>query len=104
MKETLSRERNKLLVSLDKLLEGPMIFLGFVWLILLIAELIWGLSRELQYVSFAIWMIFIFDFILKFILAPVKRTYLKKNWLTAISLVVPALRVFRILRVVRLLR
>jgi len=104
MKETLSRERNKLLVSLNKLLEGPMIFLGFVWLILLVVELIWGLSTQFQYLSFGIWIIFIFDFILKFILAPVKSTYLKKNWLTAISLVVPALRIFRIFRILRLLR
>ncbi|MCA1784495.1 MAG: ion transporter, partial [Desulfobacteraceae bacterium] len=37
-------------------------------------------------------------------LAPDKVVYLKKNWLTAISLLIPALRIFRIFRAFRLLR
>lgn len=35
---------------------------------------------------------------------PEKRSFLRKNWLTAISLFIPALRVFRAFRFVRLLR
>ena len=104
MTQELVRERKKLLTSLEKLLEGPMIFLGFVWLILLVAELIWGLNKPLEYASLTIWIIFIIDFVIKFILAPSKISFLKKNWLTAISLIIPALRVFRIFRFVRLLR
>jgi voltage-gated potassium channel len=104
MKDILISERKKLLTSIEKLLEGPMIFLGFVWLILLVIELIWGLNKPLEYVSLTIWVIFIIDFIIKFILAPGKVAFLKKNWLTAISLLIPALRVFRIMRFVRLLR
>jgi voltage-gated potassium channel len=97
-------ERKKLLATVERLLEGPMIFLGFVWLVLLIIELVWGLSPMLQYLSLTIWVIFILDFLLKFILAPDKIRFFKANWLTAISLIIPALRVFRILRVFRLLR
>lgn len=97
-------ERRKLLVSIERLLEGPMIFLGFVWLVLLIVELIWGLSKGLEYFSLVIWFIFIVDFFVKFILAPEKGTFLKKNWLTGVSLLIPALRLFRIFRFVRLLR
>lgn len=97
-------ERKKLLVSIEKLLEGPMVFLGFVWLVLLIVELVWGLSPILQYVSLTIWGIFILDFLLKFFLAPDKIHFLKSNWLTAVSLVIPALRVFRLFRILRLLK
>ena len=104
MKQQLSNERNKLVRSIEKLLEEPMIFLGFVWLVLLIVELIWGLPKPLEYLSLTIWGVFIIDFLVKIILAPVKLTFIKKNWLTAISLVIPALRIFRIFRVVRLLR
>lgn len=104
MKEQLKTERSKLLASIEKFLEGPMIFLGFVWLVILVIELIWGLSKPLEYISLSIWIIFIIDFIVKFILAPVKLAFLKKNWLTAISLIIPALRVFRIFRFIRLLR
>lgn len=100
----LKDERYNLLVSIERFLEGPMIFLGFIWLVLLIVELIWGLSRVLEIFSLAIWVIFILDFIIKFILAPAKLNFLKKNWLTAISLFIPALRVFRILRFLRVLR
>lgn len=104
MAQQLDRERNKLLISIEKVLEGPMVFLGFVWLVLLIVELIWGLPKTLEYLSLTIWVIFIIDFLIKFFLAPHKLAFIKKNWLTAISLVIPALRIFRIFRVIRLLR
>lgn len=104
MKEQLVNERKKLLTSIEKVLEGPMVFLGFVWLTLLIIELVWGLSKPLEYASLTIWVIFIIDFLIKFILAPVKLVFFRKNWLTAISLIIPALRVLRIFRTVRLLR
>jgi voltage-gated potassium channel len=104
MKEKLTGERRKLLASLERLLEGPMIFLGFVWLVLLVVELIWGLTKGLEYFSLIIWALFIIDFAVKLILAPEKLDFLKKNWLTAISLFIPALRVFRVVRFVRLLR
>ena len=104
MSRKLFSERQRLINSIERILEGPMVFLGFVWLILLIVELIWGLSRTLEYVSLVIWIIFIIDFIIKFAIAPTKGAYLEKNWLTAISLVIPALRVFRVFRVFRILR
>lgn len=104
MNKDLINERRKLLLSIEKLMEGPMAFLGFVWLILLVIELINGLSKPLEYASLTIWVIFIIDFLIKFILAPEKGTFLKKSWLTAISLLIPALRVFRVFRIVRLLR
>jgi len=104
MKDQLINERKKLLTSVENFLEAPMIFLGFIWLVLLVIELIYGLNKPLEYSSLAIWIIFIFDFLIKFILAPVIVDFFKKNWLTAISLIIPALRVFRIFRFVRLLR
>lgn len=104
MNEQLVRERKKLLYSIERLLEGPMILLGFVWLVLLVIELIWGLTKGLEYISLFIWGLFIIDFMVKFILAPAKIIFLKKNWLTAVSLLIPALRIFRFFRFVRLLR
>jgi voltage-gated potassium channel len=104
MKEQLKRERRKLLHSIEQLLEGPMIFLAFVWLVLLIIELIWGLNKPLEYLSVTIWVVFIFDFLVKFILAPQKAKYLQANWLTLVSLLIPAVRILRVFRVLRLLR
>ena len=48
-------------------------------------------------------MIFILNFAIEFSVAPGKLNYLKSNWLTAVSLIVPALRAFRIVRIVRVL-
>ncbi len=102
--QQLRKERNSLLRRIEKAAEGPLVFLGFIWLIMVIIDLIWGLNPVLKTVSAVIWIIFIIDFIAKFILAPEKGKYLKKNWLMAISLIVPAIRVVRVMRVVRLLR
>lgn len=99
-----SFSRTRLLIKTEKLLEGPMILLGFVWLVLLIIEFIIGFNSVLEFISTAIWIIFICDFTLKIILAPKKLLFLRKNILTAISLVIPALRLFRIFRFIRLLR
>lgn len=104
MKPIVEKERSRLLGSIERLLDGPMVFLGFVWLILLVVELIWGLPKVLAYLSIIIWIVFIIDFLIKFVLAPNKLLFVKKNWLTAISLVIPALRLFRVFRFIRLLR
>lgn len=100
----LNVKRNRLLIRIEKVLEGPMILLGFVWLVLLIIEFTNGFNTTLELISTIIWIIFIGDFILKILLAPKKLLFLRKNVLTIISLIIPALRIFRIFRFIRLLR
>jgi voltage-gated potassium channel len=78
-----------------------MIILGFVWLILLLVELLWQLSPILQVLNTCIWILFILDFLIKFLLAPRKIVFLKKNILTLVSLAIPALRIFRVARLIR---
>ena len=103
-RKQMNAERRSLVEQLENWLETPMLVLGFVWLGLLIYEFIWTLSPALELLGTIIWIIFILDFALKFLLAPDKTDYLKANWLTALSLLVPALRVFRIFRIFRVLR
>lgn len=100
----INEERQGLVEQLEQWLETPLLILGFVWLALLIYELIWNLSPALELCGTIIWIVFILDFALKFTLAPDRTDYLKSNWLTALSLLVPALRVFRIFRIFRILR
>ncbi|WP_150304544.1 ion transporter [Pseudomonas saliphila] len=102
--EDLKRERYELLQRLEGWLETPMLVLAFAWLVLLIVELVRGESPLFYYLGTAIWVVFIIDFAVKLILAPNKISYLKRNWLTAIALLLPALRIFRIVRLFRLLR
>jgi len=68
------------------------------------ARLCQGLSPALEIAGTAIWIIFIADFGVKLAIAPDRPAYLKGHWLTALSLLVPALRVLRIARVLRVLR
>ena len=103
-RSVLNDERWAVLGQIEDWLETPMLVLGFVWLGLLVIELTSNLSPALEFVGIAIWVVFILDFALRFILAPDKSDYLKANWITALALFVPALRVFRIFRVVRVLQ
>jgi voltage-gated potassium channel len=103
-KEALERERYELLQRLEDWLETPMLILAFVWLALLVVELIGGESLAFEIIGTIIWVVFILNFAVEFVLAPRKVAYLKSNWLPAISLLIPALRLFRVFRVFRLLR
>jgi len=102
--EALKNERYELLRRLEDSLETPMLALAFVWLALLVVELIWGESLLFEVIGTIIWVVFILDFAVEFVLAPHKVAYLKRNWLNAMSLLIPALRLFRVFRVFRLLR
>lgn len=102
--EAMERERGELLRRLEGWLETPMLVLAFVWLALLVVELTRGESPLFEVLGALIWVVFILDFAVKLVLAPKKSAYLKNNWLTAISLLIPALRIVRALRVFRVLR
>jgi len=102
-KAELDSHREDLLHHLEKILRGPMIVLGFVWIVLIVIEFLEGLSHGLKLVTTAIWIVFILDFVLRFSLAPKKKQFLKQNWLTSLALVVPALRIFQFVGILRLL-
>ncbi len=103
-KQVLEDERYEALRQIEDFLETPMVVLGFVWLVLLVIEFVWGLTRFLDLLSLVIWGLFIFDFAIRFTLAPKKIPFLKSSWLTVLSLLLPALRLFHIARFARLLR
>ncbi len=98
------RQRLQLLSRIERWLELPMMVLGFAWLALLVIELVRGLSPLLEAVGTVIWIVFIADFLLALLLAPDKLAYLRSNWLTALSLLAPALRIFRVFRFARAFR
>lgn len=98
------RERWSALHELEDWLEIPMLVLGLAWLVLLVLELVRGGSPLFNVLGTIIWVLFVIDFLVRFFLAPVKTRYLWQNALTAVSLLVPALRVFRAARAFRILR
>jgi voltage-gated potassium channel len=96
--------RSRLVREIAALLDGPMTVLAFIWLVLLILDLTRGLSHWETIASNTIWVIFIVHFLLELAIAPRKWKYLRSNWLTAVALLLPALRVLRIFRAFRVLR
>ena len=103
-KDEVNHERRQILLQLEGWLETPLILLGLIWLVLLVLELLWGLSPLLETISILIWVIFIIDFAVRLIISPDKVQYLKSNWLTLVALILPAFRALRIVRIARVLR
>lgn len=81
-----------------------MAILAAVWLTLLVVELLSGVTPLTETIGVAIWVTFAIEFALRFLLAPAKRPFLRRNWITAVSLLLPAVRVLRFARIARLLR
>lgn len=98
------KDRLSILHQVEDWLELPMVVLGFIWLLLLILEFATDWGARFETIGTAIWVIFIFDFLLKLLIAPRKLRFMQRNWLTIIALVVPAFRVFRAFRAIRALR
>lgn len=104
LQEELENERQALLERLHNWLELPMVLLAFIWLALFLVEVVWGLTPLLELTGYIIWGAFLLEFLLGIILAPKKLVYMRHNWLKALALLAPALRVVRILRVMQVSR
>ena len=102
-KRALDRERYKLAARIGRAMATPMTALSFVWLILLVLDLTRGLSPLLTRVNYAIWGLFVLQFLVEFLVTPRKLVYLRRNWLTAVALLLPAARVLRVFRAARAL-
>lgn len=89
-------------------MEVPLAVLGIIMVVLLVIDLsnvaspVW--EHRVQNAETLIWAVFVIDFVIEFLLAPSKTRYLERNWLTAISVLLPAFGVLRIVRAVQLLR
>jgi voltage-gated potassium channel len=101
--------RFEFLGHIETLLEPLLAALGLIFLLLILVDLsdflttpdeqIW-LDRAIN----GIWAIFIIDFVVRFIVAPDKRHYLRHNWLMLVLLLLPFLRPLRALGAVGVVR
>lgn len=104
LREAQRTERWRLLRALDSMMEGPLVVLAFIWLGLLVIELVIGSDARLDLVVYAIWVVFIAEVVIELIIAPDRPAWLRANWLKIVSLAIPALRLLRVLSVLRFLR
>jgi voltage-gated potassium channel len=101
--------RYRFVARVERLLAGPGTYLAVVFAVALAWELILSaqgstVPAALTWLLLGIWAFFVVQFLLGIIVSPDRLRYLRRNWLTALSLVVPFLRAFRVLRLVGTLR
>ncbi len=101
--ENIQIERWTLLQQIDDLLETPTTVLAFIWLGLVILEFTTGLNPLLLLLTYVIWAVFILEFVVEFTIAPHRLAYLRRHWLTAIALFLPALQLLRVVVLIRVL-
>ena len=98
---TTDHQRWKTLRQLDEWLDTPMMLLSALWVVTVLIELPTGGNPLLTTIGTIIWIVFVAEFGLRFTLAPRKLPFLKHNWLTAIALLAPVLRLFAVFRFLR---
>lgn len=102
-------ERIELLEHVQAFLEPVMAVLGFCFLALLLLDYMPtgpGAANQAR-ISLAlqiIWVIFLLDFAVRFVIAPAKWHFLRQNWLGVLSLALPFLRPLRVFRAARAIR
>lgn len=99
-----ARLRWRMLRRLEAHLELPMAVLAVVWLLLFVMEVVRGNTPLLTFLGTAVWIVFLCEFLVRLLIAPDRWQFVRRSWLTIISLLVPALRIARLGTVFRAMR
>lgn len=102
-RDAVAKERWKFIIELNRFLDKPLVFLSLIWVFLILVDVNAALPPLLTFFAYFIWGIFFADFFIEILVAPVKIRYLKDNWITAISVLLPILSLLRIPRIMRTL-
>ena len=86
------RTKHPTLLVIEKKLELPIIVLSFIWLFILILELVYGNGAILYGLSTGIWVLSLAYVCFRLFIAPKRLIFLQKNWLFALALFVSSLR------------
>jgi len=93
-----------MLLALAKKLELPMLLLSFIWFCILITELAYGTTTALSDFGTGIWIVFIFYFTMRLVTVANRISFLKKNWLFVLAILISMLRFFPLLQPFPLVR
>lgn len=101
-------KREELREKLDRYLDLPLALASLVVVLLIIIQLTGEVNEpwrgRVELMSWGLWGLFFLEFAAKFALAPVKRRYLRNNWLDALIVLLPFLKFLRLARVLRATR
>lgn len=100
--------REELRERLDRYTDVPLALAALALLLLALIEVGGEVGEpwrgRLAVLGWALWAMFFTEFAAKFVLAPDKRRYLRRNWLDALTVLVPFLKFLRLARVLRATR
>lgn len=101
-------ERERWAEELLDRLTPVMSALGVVFLLVVLGEQLTrpgsGLGIALTVAGWLLWLAFVAEFVVRTVAAPDTAAFLRRNWWQLVFLVLPFLRVFRLVRALRLLR
>ncbi|HVM26886.1 MAG TPA: hypothetical protein VM433_04345 [Mycobacteriales bacterium] len=88
-------------------LDGPMSALGMIFLLVVLGQTVAtsaAVQRPLAWLGWALWAVFVGEFLLRLWVAPSRRRFLGRNWWQVIFLAIPMLRFVRLVLVLRAAR
>jgi voltage-gated potassium channel len=101
-----ANDREALVQRIASNMDGPMTALGFIFLLLVLAETlirpVGAVGRVFGVVSWVLWLAFVLEFGVRATVAPSTGGFLKKNWWQLIFLLLPFLRFARALSRLRI--
>jgi voltage-gated potassium channel len=92
------------LTTLSRKLERPMLILSFVWFLVIITELVNGMTPLLLTLGTVLWAMFVLYFGVRLAIAPKRVTVLRRNWLFILAILVPVIRFIPFLQTLPLAR
>ena len=78
--------------ALPRKIERPMLLLSFVWFLVIITELVNGITPGLLSLGTVLWALFVCYFGLRLAIVSDRALFLKRNWLFVLAILVPMLR------------
>lgn len=102
-----AEERERGVELLAARLDRPMTVLGVLFLLVVLGQNVAGspgVQRGFAVIGWALWAVFVGEFLLRLWLAPSRLRFLKRNWWQVLFLVLPMLRFLRVVALLRVVR
>ena len=94
--------------TVERRLDPAMGVLGIIFALVVVAEAFvrprGPMGTAVTVTGWALWAIFVTEFLARLVIAPSKKQFLKKNWWQAVFLAFPFLRILRVVRAARIAR
>jgi voltage-gated potassium channel len=88
--------RNDLADDIERVTKYPMALLGIAWLVIAViiggADVNGAVPTVLVAILFALWVILLAEYVVRLVISPDRRGYLRRRWVEPVTVVVPPLQ------------